>query len=213
MKRFATAFAGWLVVLSVLAAPAQAAPVPPTECSAELYAGDARLGPAELPRLGPVGVQLVGYSRTGHRPPEVFLERYYDTAAGSWRYPPGDGFILGPGGRPVKTVDTLVPGRLVDRYGSEYGGFLAPAGLPYTARSIPPSNMVGTPAAGCNYHVYEVLRPFDVHSGPIAPWFFQRGGGAQYQLAGALVPGAPARLSVLWLVDNGYLGRVVSPST
>jgi hypothetical protein len=28
-----------------------------------------------------------------------------------------------------------------------------------------------------------------------------------------LVPGAPSRLNVLWLVENGYLGRVVSPST
>lgn len=213
MRRLAAAFAGWLVVLFVLVPPAQAAPAPLTGCSAELYAGDARLGPARLPRLGDVGAQLVGYSRTGRRPAEVFLNRYYDSAAGSWRYPPADGYALGPDGKPVRWVDTLVPGRRIDRYGSEYGGFLAPAGLPYTTRSIPPSNLVGTPAAGCNYHLYEVLRPFAVQAGPIAPWFFQLGGGMQYQLTGALVPGAPARLSVLWLVDNGYLGRVVSPST
>jgi hypothetical protein len=99
----------------------------------------------------------------------------------------------------------------IDRYGSEFGGFLAPAGLPYTMRSIPPSNLVGIPAAACNYHLYEVLRPFDVYSGPIAAWFFQLGGGLQYQLNGLLVPGAPTRLTVMWLVDNGYLGRL--PST
>ncbi|MFI7678295.1 TNT domain-containing protein [Actinophytocola sp. NPDC049390] len=213
MRRIAALLAGLLTLTFVLAPPAQAAPVSLTECSAELYAGDARLGPAELPKLGAVGVQLVGYSRTGHRSVDVFLDRYYDEDAGSWRYPPDDGYATGPDGAPVKWVQTLASGWLIDRYGSEYGAFLAPAGLPYTTRSIPPSNLVGTPAAGCNYYRYQVLRPFDVQAGPIAPWFFQTGGGLQYQLSGALVPGAPDRLSVRWLVDNGYLGRVSSPST
>ena len=213
MRRTAALLAGLLTLTFVLAPPAQAAPSSLTACSAELYAGDARLGPLELPELGHVGVQLVGYSRTGHRPVDVFLDRYYDEDAGGWRYPPDDGYAAGPDGEPVKWVQTLSSGWLVDRYGSEYGAFLAPAGLPYTTRSIPPSNLVGTPAAGCNYHRYRVLRPFAVQAGPIAPWFFQSGGGLQYQLSGALVPGAPDRLSVMWLVGNGYLGRVVSPST
>ena len=46
-------------------------------------------------------------------------------------------------------------------------------------------------------------------AGPIAPWFFQHGGGLQYQLDGALVPGAPARMNVMWLIDNGYLQRLI----
>lgn len=213
MKRFGALLAGVFLTLFVLAAPAQAAPASLTECSAELHQGDYRLGPATLPMLGDVGFQLVGYSRTGYRPVDVFLDRFYDEAAGSWRYPPADGYLLDPDGEPVKWVSELVAGQHIDRYGSEFGAFLAPRGLPYTTRSIPPSNLVGTPAAGCNYRVYEVLRPFSVQAGPIAPWFFQRGGGLQYQLSGALVPGAPDRLSVGWLVDNGYLGRVVSPST
>jgi hypothetical protein len=50
-----------------------------------------------------------------------------------------------------------------------YGSFLAPAGLPYSARSIPPQNLDGTPAAGCNYHEYQVLKSFSVDEGPIAP--------------------------------------------
>jgi hypothetical protein len=213
MRRIAALVAGLLLVTFVLAPPAQAAPSSLTDCSVELYAGDARLGPAELPRLGDVGVQLLGYSRTGYRPADVFLDRFYDEAAGSWRYPPDDGYASGLDGEPVKWEQTLPAGRLIDRYGSEYGGFLAPAGLPYTTRSIPPSNLVGDPAAGCNYYRYQVLRPFDVLAGPIAPWFFQTGGGLQFQLSGSLVPGAPERLNVLWLLDNGYLGRVVSPST
>jgi hypothetical protein len=182
MRRIAALVAGLLLVTFVLAPPAQAAPSSLTECSAELYAGDSRLGPLELPRIGDVGVQLRGYNRSGYHPVEEFLDRFYDDVAGSWRYPPEDGYLIEHGGEPVKWEQTLSRGLLIDRYGSEYGGFLAPAGLPYT-------------------------------TGPIAPWFFQTGGGLQYQLSGPLVPGAPERLNVLWLLDNGYLGRVVSPST
>lgn len=210
MRRFVAVLAGILLVLFV-PAPAQATSL--TTCSAELYAGDQRLGPARLPSFGPVGLQLLGYSRTGYRPVDDFLDTYYDADAGGWRYPSADGYVLDDYGDPVNWTQTLPRGQRIDRYGSEFGGFLAPVGLPYTMRSIPPSNLVGTPAAGCNYHVYEVLRPFDVTSGPIAAWFYQLGGGLQYQLSGSLVPGAPTRLNVLWLVDNGYLERVVSPST
>ena len=210
MRRFVAVLTGFLLVFFV---PVHAQATPLTECSAELYAGDQRLGPARLPLFGRVGIQLLGYSRTGYQDVPTFLDAYYDSNAGSWRYPPADGYVLDEYGDPVNWTQTLPRGQRIDRYGSEYGGFLAPVGLPYTMRSIPPSNLVGTPAAGCNYHVYEVLRPFDVTAGPIAPWFYQLGGGLQYQLAGALVPGAPSRLNVLWLVDNGYLERVVSPST
>lgn len=213
MRRFGAVLAGVFLVLLALAPPAQAAPAALTECSAELYSGDYRLGPQDLPKLGRVGVQLLGYSRTGHHPTAEFLDRYYDDSAGSWRYPPADGYVLDFAGEPIKWTQALHRGQRIDRYGSEYGAFLAPSGLPYPTRSIPPSNLVGKPAAGCNYYVYEVLRPFDVHAGPIASWFFQLGGGLQYQLGGTLVPGAPQNLSVMWLVDNGYLGRVVSPST
>ena len=211
MRRFAAVLVGWVLVLFALAPPAQAAPL--TTCSAELYAGDARLGPAVLPKLGQVGIQLYGYSRTGHRPVGQFLDEFYDDTTGSWIYPPADGYLLDPAGLPIRWEQTLPPGLRIDRYGSEFGAFLAPKGLPYTTRSIPPSNLVGTPASGCNYRVYEVLRPFAVHAGPIAAWFYQSGGGLQYQLVGALVPGAPERLSVKWLIDNRYLAPVVSPST
>ncbi len=207
--RIVPVIAGLLLVLLGIAPVAQAAPPSLTECSTELYHDDRRLGPERLPLLGPVGSQLFAYSRTGYRPTEVFLDRYYDPAANSWIYPPHDGYALGADGQPIRWTRTLPTGVEIDRYGSEFGGFLAPRGAPYTTRAIPPSNLVGNPAAGCNYHVYEVLTPFDVHTGPIAAWFFQRGGGLQYQLDGALVPGAPERLSVMWLLENGYLERLI----
>lgn len=207
--KLATALSSILLATALASAPpVHAAPVNPTQCSAELYHDDRRLGPEHLPVLGEVGRQLVGYSRTGSLGEEEFLSTYYDSAAGSWRYPPQDGYELTPDGEPIKWQEPLEEGEVIDRYGSEYGAFLAPRGLPYATRSIPPQNLVGTPAKRCNYHVYRVIAEFDVDAGPIAPWFGQVGGGTQYQLRGALVPGAPERLDVLWLLDNGYLERL-----
>jgi hypothetical protein len=207
--RFTAALSLLVLVTAVGTAPAaQAAPINPTKCSAELYHDDRRLGPERLPVLGEVGRQLVGYSRTGSLTEEQFFSTYYDDAAGSWRYPPQDGYALDPAGQPIKWQETLSEGELIDRYGSEYGAFLAPKGLPYTTRSIPPQNLAGTPAEACNYHVYRVTADFNVDAGPIAPWFHQTGRGIQYQLRGALVPGAPERLNVMWLLDNDYLQRV-----
>lgn len=209
LAKFTAALSLFVLVTAVGHAPAaQAAPINPTKCSAELYHDDRRLGPERLPVLGEVGRQLRGYSRTGSLTEQDFLSTYYDDAAGSWRYPPQDGYALDPSGNPIKWQEELTEGELIDRYGSEYGAFLAPKGLPYTTRSIPPQNLVGTPAEGCNYHVYRVVNEFDVDAGPIAPWFDQNGGGTQYQLRGALVPGAPERLNVMWLLDNDYLQRV-----
>ncbi|MFD9129573.1 TNT domain-containing protein [Kitasatospora sp. NPDC059571] len=194
-------------------APAPARTTPATECSAAFHDGDPRLGPEDLPTAGPVGRELFGYRRTGGLGEQQFLATYYGPTANSgspgWIYPPADGYVRRPDGTPIEFTATLVPGQDIDRYGSEYGSFLAPEGLPYASRSIPPQSLDGTPAAGCNYHDYRVLKPFAVHSGPIAPWFAQPGLGLQYQLDGALVSGAPTKINVMWLVDNGYLQRLV----
>jgi nicrotizing toxin Mtb-like protein len=209
-RRFGGVLAGFLLLVLVTAPVAAAAEPPPElrECSVQLLDGDRRLGPERLPSLGPVGMQLFGYDRTGGRPVEDFLGEFYDAGADTWRYPPAGGYVIGYGGEPIVWSETLDVGERIDRYGSEYGGFLAPQGIPYTMRSIPPSNLVGMPPEACNYHLYEVARAFDVDAGPIAPWFAQSGGGTQYQLDPSLVAGAPPSLSVLWLVDNGYLEQV-----
>ena len=185
----------------------QATPV--DQCSAAYYDADSRLGPRLLPRSGPVGRELLGYRRAGRLTDARLLARYYSPTANSgapgWIYPPDDGYLVAPDGKPVETVQTLTPGTDIDRFGSEYGSFLAPAGSSYASRSLPPSSLDGNPAAGCNYHDYRVARPLAVDSGPIAPWFGQPGYGWQYQLNSALVPGAPTALNVLWLVEKGYL--------
>ncbi|MFC5667719.1 TNT domain-containing protein [Kitasatospora misakiensis] len=189
-----------------------AAATPSDECSEADLQGDPRLGPANLPTTGPVGRELIGYRRTGNLSTEKFLDTYYSPTANNgkpgWIYPPANGYVTLPDGTPIEFEITLYPNQRIDRYGSEYGSFLAPEGLPYASRSIPPQSLDSTPAPSCNYHDYKVIKPFAVHAGPIAPWFGQPGYGLQYQLDAALVPNGPARLNVLWLVDNGYLARI-----
>jgi nicrotizing toxin Mtb-like protein len=208
IRRLGAVLGAVVVAVALVAAPANAAPRSLTECSASYYHDDARLGPEKLPVAGSVGLQLMGYHRTGYLPEQRFLDKFYDSGSGSWRYPPLNGYVIGANGRPIEYQTTLFPGQRIDRYGSEYGGFLAPLGLPYALRSIPPSSLDSVPAALCNYHIYAVTRPFAVDAGPIAPWFAQPGGGLQYQLDGSLVAGSPAQLNVMWLLDNGYLSRL-----
>jgi hypothetical protein len=185
-----------------------------TQCSAADYDGDPRLGPAALPTFGPVGLELRNYDRFGGLTPQQFLSTYWDPAAsggqGGWRFPPANGFRIGPDGRPVEQVLPLRPGQRIDRYGSEFGAFLAPAGLPYANRAIPPQSLDNRDApATCNYHLYLVVREFRVDGGPIAPGLGQPGGGVQYLLVSSLVPDAPDRINVMWLVAHGYLQRLI----
>ncbi|MGW6917734.1 TNT domain-containing protein [Kitasatospora sp. NPDC054939] len=201
-----------LLAPSTPALAADRAGTPSNECSEADFHGDPRLGPEDLPTTGPVGRQLNGYQRTGKLTEEQFLATYYSPTANNggpgWIYPPANGYVTLPDGTPIQFDLVLVPNQKIDRYGSEYGSFLAPEGLSYGSRSIPPQSLDSNPAATCNYHDYRVLKPFKVHAGPIAPWFGQPGYGVQYQLDAALVPGGPSRLNVLWLVDNGYLARI-----
>ncbi|HET9173362.1 MAG TPA: TNT domain-containing protein [Actinospica sp.] len=175
-------------------------------CSSTYYEGNALLGPQDLPDFGPVGFQLIGYDRTGFQSPADFLAQFRN--ASGWIYPPDNGYQLDGSGNPIEWRQRLFRGQDIDRYGSVYGSFLAPAGTPYAQRAIPPTSLESTPAASCNYHDYVVLKPFTVDAGPIAAWFDQPGGGLQYQLDAGLVPGAPAQLNVLWLLNNGYLAEI-----
>ena len=190
-------------------AAAPAAPTPLDQCSSTYLDGDPLLGPAQPPTTGAVGSQLVGYLRTGLQSTAQFLAEYRDSAG--WIYPPDNGFVV-VGDIPIEWTQPLLPREDIDRYGGVYGSFLAPAGTPYAERAIPPSSLDSTPAAGCDYHEYEVLKPFDVDGGLIAAWFDQPGGGLQFQLDASLVPGAPTQLNVLWLLNNGYL-KEVTPAT
>jgi hypothetical protein len=68
-----------------------------------------------------------------------------------------------------------MPGQRIDRYGgSGYSRFFSPQGTPDLARSLPP----GT--AGQPLRTFEVVKPFEVQSGTVAPRFNQPGGGVQH---------------------------------
>lgn len=196
-----------------VAQPASAVALTTQEICQGEFQNDSRLGPATLPRPWeePVGPILSGYQRTGGLSPEQFLSRYWDPGAnngqGSWIYPPDDGFLR-VGGHAVKWVGTLDVGDELDRFGSEFGSFLAPAGELYLQRSLPPQSLITFEAAyPCNYHRYRVIKEFKVFKGIAAGWFEQPGLGRQIKLDRGLLPGE-GRLSVAWLLTNGYLERL-----
>ncbi|MFE0701300.1 TNT domain-containing protein [Streptomyces sp. NPDC058872] len=198
---------------SAQAAPAERpAAAPPAPCTGE-FKGDARLGPEFLPnkRQEPVGPLLVRYHRTGHLSPDAFLKKYWEgpSDGGGWKYPPNDGFAE-VNGRVDKEPELLLAGERLDRFGSEYGSYLAPAGDAYARRALPPQNLnTRDPGFPCDYHLYEVTKGFVVWEGSIAPWFEQPGGGRQIKLDPVFLdPGEGQRLNVKWLLDHGYLVRV-----
>lgn len=78
----------------------------------------------------------------------------------------------------------LMPGQTIDRYGgSGVSRFFSPQGTADWRRSLPP----GT--TGQPLRTFEVVKPFEVESGTIAPWFNQPGGGLQYR--------SPVKLEIL----------------
>ncbi|MFC7310342.1 TNT domain-containing protein [Streptomyces monticola] len=222
MNRIRTALAalGVAAAMATATAPAASAAAPaddrgpasparPAPCTGE-YQGDARLGPKWLPKKwqAPVGPLLKDWKRTGKLAPSAFLKKYWEGPAegGSWKYPPNDGFAE-VNGEIDKEPAKLRPGQRLDRFGSEYGAFLAPAGDPYAERALPPTNLnTKEPAFTCDYRVYKVSKPFWVWQGSIAPWFEQPGGGQQIKLDSVFLdPGAGQRLNVKWLLEHGYL--------
>lgn len=180
-----------------------------TTCSTTAYHGDKRLGPKRLPTAGPIAKLLRGWERLAGLTVKRYLRRFYDEQAKSWRYPPKGGYQLTPDGTPVLGVVSLITGQQIDRFGSEGGTYLSPIGTPYGARGIPPESLNPFPdGQPCNYSRYEVVKPFPVDSGPIAPALGQPGLGLQYVLNGAHFPGVTERVNVAYLLANGYLRRV-----
>jgi len=85
-------------------------------------------------------------------------------------YPPANGFAG------ATTREFLMPGQTIDRFGgSGASRFFSPTGTSEAARALPP----GT--AGQPLRTFEVVKPFEVDSGTVAPWFSQPGGGTQFR--------------------------------
>ncbi|QUH03497.1 TNT domain-containing protein [Saccharopolyspora erythraea] len=214
-------FAAWLLAVLVLSGSGPALATQPAQGAsgrppavAELRApqqyvcGDSIFGPVELSSRPPFDRLFTGYERpTDEVRCRDFLETwgYVDEQGRKrWTYPDNNGFE----GEPRRLA--VEPGTLLDRFGNSTGGFLAPAGALYRERSLPPTNL-NTPTGGPqhNYHVYEVLQPFDVDAGPAAAWFGQPGGGLQYWLNPDYKPtGDLAPYNVDYLLANGFVREV-----
>ena len=85
-------------------------------------------------------------------------------------YPANNGAVKG-----TEKMTHLMPGDIVDRFGSEGGKYLAPANTAVEKRALPYNTDLS------NYHQYEVVKPFQVEESIIAPAFRQPGGGTQYR--------------------------------
>ena len=153
-------------------------------------------------------VQLNKYAETGLEPmdrvklqdwaypPEANLyknyksvfdnHKYYNQKTGSINWPQHDGFD----GVPKNVI--LEPGTKIDRYGSDYGTFTSPEGIPYEQRAVAPGTDLKP------YSVFEIVEPLEVKAGKVAPWFNEPGGGIQY-----LLPN-----SVDKLLDDNIIRRI-----
>jgi hypothetical protein len=104
-------------------------------------------------------------------------------------YPTNNGF-LGETSRKF-----LYAGERIDRFGgSGASRFFSPAGTPAAARALPPVT------ASQPLRTFEVVKPFEVEAGAVAPAFNQLGLGTQYR--------TPAPLETL--LERGIL-REVAP--
>jgi RHS repeat-associated protein len=70
--------------------------------------------------------------------------------------------------------ETLRPGTTIDRYGLESGVYASPKGTPIEMRSLPPSN-------SGQYNSYLIVKPINVKTSIVAPWYGHWGGGIQYK--------------------------------
>jgi RHS repeat-associated protein len=112
-----------------------------------------------------------------------------ETTAIQKYFPDNNGFIG------VTERKFLMEGDMIDRFGgSDYSRFFSPSGTPEAARSLP------TATAGQPLRTFEVLKPFEVEAGTVAPAFGQPGLGTQFR--------TPVQMRIL--IDRGII-REITP--
>jgi len=163
--------------------------------------GDARLGLRKLPTGIELGDLFHNYERYGNLCPGQFLAKWYNSTAGAYTYPHGTKLQLNTDNLPIEGNIILPIGFQIDRFGSEYNdsAYISPRGSPFRQRSLPPNYVHSSSVYPYyNYHVYTVIKPFEVLTGPIAGWFEQPGQGVQYHMSS----------NVMTMVAEGFLERV-----
>ncbi|MGL5444834.1 MAG: TNT domain-containing protein, partial [[Mycobacterium] stephanolepidis] len=152
--------------------------------------------PAEiLTEGGAPAAVLKDWNPTGGMPWKDFESQFGTPEA---RHYPTENNGFPPGY--VPRTANLPEGTIIDRFGSEYGRYLAPDGTPVSGRAIAPETVGG------DYNRYMItgksLPPgWNIVEGPVQPWFGQTPspGVPQYMIVGP--PGA----NVKELVDRGIL--------
>ena len=125
---------------------------------------------------------IAGGSSGGGKPPIV-----RKAANDNNPYPSNFGFQ----GKAVPT--TLKAGTVIDRYGSLNGKFSSPVGTTFEQRSL------SATMKSAQYRKFEVIKPLNVMSGKVAPWYGKsNGGGTQYM----------STMSFKELIRKGYIREV-----
>jgi hypothetical protein len=153
--------------------------------------------PAEVVTEGGAPLSIVrGWHPTGGMTWEDFASEFGTPQARS--YPVNDGFPPGY----VPQAAHLPEGAIIDRFGSQYGRYLAPDGTPFVDRALAPESVGG------EYNRYMVtgksLPPgWKIVEGPVQPYYGQlpSPGSLQYMILGP----DGVRVSVKELVDRGIL--------
>jgi uncharacterized protein YukE len=136
--------------------------------------------PAETVTEGGAPLAVVrGWDPTGGMPWDDFASQF--GTPGSRNYPLNDGFPPGYVPQPAQ----LPEGAIIDRFGSEYGRYLAPDGTLFADRALAPESVGG------DYNRYmvtgEPLPPgWQIVEGPVEPFYGQTPspGALQYMLLG-----------------------------
>jgi uncharacterized protein YukE len=153
--------------------------------------------PAETVTEGGAPLAVVrGWEPTGGMHWDDFATQFGAPASRTW--PANDGFPPGFVPQPAH----LPEGAIIDRFGSEYGRYLAPDGTAFADRALAPESVGG------DYNRYMVtgkpLPPgWQLVEGPVQPWYGQTPspGALQYMIMGP----DGVKVSVRELVDRGIL--------
>ena len=212
--------------------PAATAGSPPdTRRQTEFYESNFLLGPAKLPKEGPVGAVVSGYERFGDLTADAFKQDYIVDGK-KWNWPPSDGFRTQRwrtvrAGRPREDhAEARHPTRSVRLRRREVP---SPTGTPFPERALPPQASKHRPTPGrttkarCGRRTpssrqatttptacrtRSTWTPAPSRRGSVSP-----AAVCEYMLMPGYVPDQPSdKLSVQWLLSHGLASGGKYPS-